>query len=120
MQKGQRLQFSCLKCQNPVHFSLFELEESEKQISCDHCRKRYSLTDETLKRQLGKFEALCRQIVDSEEILSNTSIGIDVGGHQVLIPYKLLLTRMTSQLKLQMGDQQISIAFRMEPLKDLT
>jgi len=120
MQKGHNLQFSCQHCQAPVHFSLFEIEENEDMIVCEQCKKRYSLKDKTLKRQLQKFEALCRQIVDSEEILSNTSVGLNVEGHSVSIPFKLLLTRMTSQLELKMGDQKISINFRMEPLKDLS
>jgi len=72
-----------------------------------------------LKRQLGQFEALCRQIHASQEILSTTAVGIDLGEHHVKIPYKILLTRLTSSLELTMGDEQISIAFRMEPIKDL-
>lgn len=119
MQKGHRLQFNCQNCQQPVHFSVFDLEEKDDLITCDQCQKRYSLNDKTLTRQLRKFEALCRQIVESEEILSNTSVGIDVEGHHISIPFKLLLTRMTSQLELNMGDQKILITFRLEPLKDL-
>lgn len=119
MQKGHKLQFNCQHCEQPVEFSLFDLEEKNELIVCEKCQKRYSLNDKTLRRQLQKFEALCRQIVDSEEILSNTSVGLNVEGHSVSIPFKLLLTRMTSQLELKMGDQKISINFRMEPLKDL-
>jgi NAD-dependent SIR2 family protein deacetylase len=119
MKKGHHLHFQCVHCQHPVQFSLFEIEGKDEPLSCEKCHKRYALNDETLQRQLGKFEALCRQIVESEEILSNTSVGIDVEGHQVAIPYKLLLTRLTSQLKLLIGGQQIAISFRMEPLKDL-
>lgn len=119
MQKGNRLKFNCLHCQYPVNFSLFDLDEDKENITCNQCQKRYSLNDETLKRQLKKFEALCRQIAESEEILSDTSVGVDVEGHRVEIPYKLLLTRMTSQLKLKIQEQQVVIAFRMEPLKDL-
>lgn len=119
MQKGHRLQFSCQNCQHPVNFSVIDLDEQGEVVACQECQKRYSLNDKTLTRQLRKFEALCRQIVDSEEILSNTSVGINVEGHQVSIPYKLLLSRMTSQLELKMGDQKILITFRLEPLKDL-
>lgn len=119
MQKGHMLQFNCQGCHHPVRFSVFDLEAQEPLINCSQCQKKYSLTDETLKRQLRKFEALCRQILDSEEILGNTAVGIDVGEHHVKIPYKLLLTRLSSSLNLKIGDEQISIAFRMEPLKDL-
>ena len=67
---------------------------------------------------MKKFEALCKQICESEEILGNASIGVDCGEHHVKIPYKLLLTRLNSCLDLKIGDQSISITFRIEPLKD--
>jgi hypothetical protein len=119
MQKGHLLQFNCQKCKHPIRFSVFALEARDPIISCTQCQKKYALNDETLKRQLRKFEALCRQILESEEILGNTAVGIDVGEHHVKIPYKLLMTRLSSSLDLKMGDEQVSIAFRMEPLKDL-
>jgi NAD-dependent SIR2 family protein deacetylase len=119
MQKGHLLQFNCQHCQQPVHFSVFELENQEDRVCCQNCQKKYAFSDETLKRQLKKFAALCSQLVESEEILSNTAIGIDVGNHHVKVPYKLLLTRLNSSLDLIIGDQQTSISFRFEPVKDL-
>lgn len=118
MQQRYVLQFNCQACQNPVKFSIFELE-GQKLICCSECSKKYSLTDDNLKRQLKKFEALCRQIVDSQEILSETAVGIDIGEHHVKVPYKLLLTRFSSTLDLVVGNQPVSISFRIEPLKDL-
>jgi len=118
MQKGHQLEFDCMTCKEPVIFSLFNLEKTDGHIACNKCQKRYAFTDETLKRQLKKFEALCRQLIESEEILSNASIGIDVGEHHVQIPYKLLLTRLNSSLELSIGNMPVSIKFRIEPLKD--
>ena len=119
MQKGHNLQFDCLSCKEPVRFSIFELEKSQKRVICSHCNKQYVLEDENLRRQLRKFEALCQQILDSEEILGNTSVGIDIGEHHVKVPYKLLLTRLNSSLELTIGDQPVSIVFRLEPALDL-
>lgn len=119
MQKRHQLQFSCLSCEQPISFSVFELDRPDSMIHCAECGKKYALQDETLKRQLRKFEALCRQLLDSEEILSHTAVGIDVGEHKVKVPYKLLLTRLNSTLDLMIGDQPISFAFRVEPLRDL-
>lgn len=120
MQKGHLLQFDCQSCRQPVHFSLFEMEESgDATISCCQCQKKYMLSDKTLRRQLAKFQALCWQIADSEEILGDTSVGVQVGDREVKVPYKLLLTRLTSHLNLKVGDEQLSIVFRMEPSKDL-
>lgn len=120
MQKGHQLQFSCTSCQQPIHFSIFSLDRSHHSLECAHCGKRYLFDDETLRRQLGKFEALCRQIVESEEILGETCVGVDIGEHRVKIPYKLLLTRLNSSIDLVIGDQPISITFRLEPAADLS
>ena len=116
MQKGHVLEFKCLDCKTAIPFSLFDLEAP---ITCPDCGKQYAFTDATLQRQLKKFEGLCRQIHESEEILGNTSVGIDVGDHHVNVPYKLLLARLTSSLDLMIGDHPLSITFRMEPAHDI-
>lgn len=118
MQKGQCLQFCCQKCGKAVQFSIFQLKKNS-QIACDDCKQTYDFSDETLQRQLKKFESLCLQIQDSEEILSNTSIGIFLGGSELKIPYKLLLTRLNSTLDLMMGSKPLSITFRIEPAKEI-
>lgn len=115
MQKKDSLEFECVTCQNPVRFSIFELDGL---INCSKCSKKYAFEDEALKRQLQKFEALCQQLIDSEEILSNVAVGIDVGERQIKVPYRLLLTRLNSILELKMGDKVVSINFRVEPLRD--
>lgn len=116
MQKGHLLTFHCEDCDQPVSFSVVDLDQ---QITCAHCSKKYTLSDPDLKRQLVKFEALCRQIAESEEILGNAAIGIDVGPHHVKVPYKILLSRLNSSLELMIGDRPLTIEFRMEPLTDL-
>jgi hypothetical protein len=117
MQKGHLLQFCCQSCQNPIQFSVFDLEKSGG-ISCSECGLVYDFSDETLRRQLRKFENLCRQIQLSEEILSNTAVGIYLGDREVKIPYKLLLTRLNSTLDLMVGDRPLTITFRIEPAID--
>lgn len=117
MQKGHYLQFSCQCCQNPIQFSVFNLEKNE-QIKCLDCGLTYDFNDEGFMRQLCKFENLCRQIQLSEEILSNTSVGIYLGDREIKIPYKLLLTRLNSTLDLMVGDRPLTISFRIEPTID--
>ncbi len=117
-QKGHVLRFACIKCHSPVQFSVLQLDERGDRVTCPDCDKQYSLTDETLNRQLRKFEGLCRQILASEEILSDVNVGIDVGGKQVKVPYKLLLTRFKSSLDLNIGGTPVTIEFCLEPLKD--
>ncbi|MBA3816652.1 MAG: hypothetical protein H0X29_09090 [Parachlamydiaceae bacterium] len=117
MKKGHSLYFKCLSCQSPIHFSIFDLDHSSS-IDCASCSKKYAFTDPILMRQIKKFEALCCKIHDAEEILGNAFVGVDVGSHHVKVPYKLLLTRLSSSLELMMNGQTISIAFRIEPIQD--
>lgn len=119
MQKGHRLEFACTSCKEPVKFSIFQLENDEHMLKCSHCQKQYVIGDETLVRQIKKFETLCYTIADSEEILGNTSVGVDLGDRHVKIPYKILLTRLSSCIELQLGDQKVAIFFRIEPSKDI-
>lgn len=119
MQKGHVLQFECHSCQTPIKFSVIDVGQRDEILVCSNCHNKYAFMDETLRRQLRKFEQLCLQIIESEEILGLTSVGIDVGEHHIKIPYKLLLTRFNSVLDLKFGDQTISIEFRIEPLKDI-
>lgn len=115
-QRGSNLFFSCTSCSQTVPLRLFGSgEEQPMAIACPHCQQEYSFSDPDLLRQLRKFEALCRQIQLSEEILGITSIGVDVGPHQVKIPFKLLLTRFNAHLKLRIGDKDLAIVFRQEP-----
>lgn len=117
MQRGSTLEFSCQNCNNRVPFSLFELEKKQ-DVECTECNKSYRFEDEQLIIQLQKFEILCKAIRNSEEILSNTSVGIDVEGKQVKIPFKILLTRLSSCLDLKIGGKPFTIFFRFEPLTD--
>jgi hypothetical protein len=116
MQKSHSLLFKCLNCHNPVRFSIFKLNV-QPILTCAGCSKKYAFGDPNLVRQLQKFEALCSQIHESQEILGNASVGVDVGEHHVKVPYKLLLTRLNSSLDLCMDGTVISITFRIEPTK---
>lgn len=116
-QKGHRLSFPCVSCHQKVPLVIFELEQIAGELHCPHCNQDYCFNDPVLLRQLGKFEALCRQIAASEEILSNSSVGVDVGQQSVKIPFRLLLTRMNACLDLIVGKHRIAIAFRLEPME---
>jgi hypothetical protein len=118
MQKGHTLEFTCLSCSQPVPFSIFLQDENPLKLCCGHCQKKYLIEDPVLLRQMKKFSDLCKQLIVSEEILSNTNVGISIGGHDVKIPYKLLLTRFHSHLDLTIGNQPFKITFRVEPLVD--
>ncbi len=117
MSKHHALEFSCQNCSKSIEFSILQIEKGDSLICCSSCSKKYAFDDKDLIRQLKLFIALCKQLQESEEILSHTSVGIDLGEHRVKIPYKILLTRLTSTLDLLIGEQPISFSFRFEPLE---
>ena len=119
MQVGNRLQFKCIACEKAVGFSVLNLGETDPAVACEHCRKRYQFSEKTLLRDLRNFESLCRQIHASKDILGNTGVAIDVGPHHVEVPFKLLLTRFSSIMNLKLGEDNIQIAFRFEPIHDI-
>ena len=108
-------QLDCIGCKHPIAFSVVQLEEQQHIVSCQSCGKKYGLGDTSLKRQLKKFASLCLQIKESEEILGNASIAVDVGKSTVQVPFKLLLTRLKSTLDLTIQGEKIVVTFRSEP-----
>lgn len=119
MQIGHKLQFHCQSCSCPIAFSVLDPNFFHKMVVCSSCGKKYAFEDETLVRQLKQFEALCRQIHASEEILGSTAIAINLGMQEVKVPFNILLTRLSSVLELKMNGQKFVIEFRVEPLKDI-
>lgn len=116
MQIGPQLHFKCLKCQAEIFFSILGISQ-DQCLQCENCSRSYHFGQEIVT-QIQKFEMLCFQIHQSEEILGQTAVAIDVGPHQIKVPYRLLLTRLASVLDLVVGDQRVEIFFRIEPLKD--
>ena len=119
MEVGHHLEFHCVSCDKGIEFSVLKGGNGSVPLTCSGCGKRYSFDDATMLKQLRQFEALCRQIHASQEILGQAQVGITVGGHEVRIPYKILLTRLNSMLELKIGDKAVNIQFRVEPAKDL-
>ncbi len=119
MKNNHTLHFKCLSCDHHIDFSPFDLDQNTFLV-CKGCGKEYAFNDPAFIRQLKKFDALCRQIRESEEILGSASVGVDVGEHHVKVPYKLLLTRLSSVLELNIGGKVVSIVFRVEPTKEAT
>lgn len=115
MQKGHCLNFECRSCARKITFTVFNLRQ---ELVCPHCGLIYDFQDETLQRQLKKFEALCRQIQESQEILSSTGVGVRIGDREVQIPYKILLSRFNSSLTLSFDGHPLIIQFRTEPAED--
>jgi transcription elongation factor Elf1 len=108
-------ELDCLSCKAPVVFSILDLDAASHIVSCKSCNKKYAFGEDPLKRQLQKFAALCHQIQDSQEILGDANVAVDVGSQTVQVPFKLLLTRLKSVLNLKVGTNNLCITFRVHP-----
>jgi len=114
---GNHLELKCIHkdCGDNILVSILEMEQSPR-IQCKSCKNEYAFNKQLLE-QLRKFENLIKAVQEAKEILGQTAVAVDIQGHSVKIPYKLLLTRMNSELKLNINDQQMVVTFRVEPLE---
>ncbi len=116
MRDYDTLEFICCveSCKKAIPFSVLKIERNQK-IECPGCGKQYSF-DQNLIDKFKKFEKLIMAVREAEDILGATNVGINVDGHQVKFPYRLLLTRMNTLITLDIGGQQVNFKFRVEPL----
>ena len=117
MPAGNEIEFPCVGdgCGHILSFSAVD-PVSERVIICPSCKKKYEF-DPTLMAKLNRFDNLVRAVREAEDILGDINIGIDVEGHSVQVPYRLLLTRMNTYLTLKIGGRDVKFRFRVEPLK---
>ena len=118
MSEDDGIEFECIQpaCKAVVQFSLRRTDK-DKKIICESCKNEYHL-DQGLLAKLKSFESLVHAVKNARDILSNTSVGVTVDHKIIKIPYKLLLTRMTTMLDLKIGNQSLTFRFRVEPLKE--
>ena len=116
--EDKNIEFECIKdgCKEVIGFSLRQAEKDQRLL-CAKCKNEYRL-DRALVEKLKSFDNLVAAVKSAWDILSNTSVGVTVNQHTVKIPYRLLLTRMTTMLALKIGDQTLNLRFRVEPLKE--
>ncbi len=109
------LEFDCLTegCDRDVRFSLEEALD-DKEIACPGCGRTYALSPE-LREKVRLLDGLIRALRQSRPILGRTSVVIDLEGHQVKIPYYLLLTRLTSELALDLEGEDLKLRCSVTP-----
>ncbi len=112
MEIGHQLEFTCQRCECAVLFSIV----NPRPLQCTQCGQQYCFDDGIL-HQMRLFCDLCRQIHESQEILSSTAIAMDIGSQSVKIPFNLLMTRFSSVLTLHIHGRALDISFRLEPAK---
>lgn len=112
-----RIEFKCVKasCGAVVPVSVLAIQENHR-IRCSTCKNEY-VFNEKLADQIRRFERLVTAVQEAKDILGDTAVAVDVPGHSVRVPYKLLLTRLNTLLTLRINNEEIKLNFRVDPLE---
>lgn len=102
-------------CDGMVKFTFREAEKSSP-LKCESCGRVCKLPPEA-KEKLKLLENLMKAIRKAGPILGKTSVRVDVDGHGVSIPYYLLLTRLTTEMALDMNQGELKFEFLVDPLE---
>ncbi len=95
----------------------FPLDGAEQNLSfhCPGCRRNYTLPP-PVRERLGLLSDLISALRKARPILGESSVAIEVAGQKVAVPYYLLLSRMTSELALNIDGDGYKFRFRIDPL----
>ncbi len=109
--------FDCVEedCVKTIQFDLLKLQDAKGQIACPNCRRLYQF-DKDFLRKLEKLRKLVLAVRDAEDILGNCNVSVTTPTGEVKIPYRLLLTRLNTNVTLDIGNRTIDFNFRVEPL----
>ena len=112
------IEFKCINdgCEEFLCLSLKDIENNPT-VTCCGCKKSYNFNEEFLNKMI-KFEKLVLAVREAEDILGSTNVAISIKGHQIKVPYRLLLTRLNTLITLNLGGKEISFRFRIEPLNE--
>ena len=118
MRKDTNIEFRCVgdECKEILSFSIVDVNETTR-IRCPACSKEYIFNMELLAK-FSKFARLIEAVRDARDILGNTNVGMNVQGHSIRVPYRLLLMRLNTFLTLEIGGNKINFRLRVEPLQD--
>jgi hypothetical protein len=114
--KKPQLDFRCLTddCNGVIGFDLESASDPEFQAVCPVCHRAYAL-DESLRDKLTRMMKLISAIRESEDILGDSVVSVNVAGGEVRVPYALLLTRLNTLITLNLGGTPTDFHLWVEP-----
>ena len=111
-----KIDFCCLTedCTGVVEFNLREIADRDFQAVCPVCHRAYAL-DGTLQDKLERMMKLIEALRNSEDILGDSVVSVNVAGGEVRVPYALLLTRLNTLITLNLGGKPTDFHLWVEP-----
>lgn len=115
-QPKAKIDFRCLteECTGVVEFHLRELASKDFQAVCPVCHRAYVL-DAALRDKLERMMKLIEALRNSEDILGDSVVSVNVAGGEVRVPYALLLTRLNTLITLNLGGTPTDFHLWVEP-----
>lgn len=110
------IEFRCVNenCKEILSFCMLAVGDGTT-VRCAGCGKEYVFNG-ALRDKFRKFARLVAAVREAEDILGQTNVGLDIMGHSVQVPYRILLTRMNTFLTLDIGGTKFNFRLRVEPL----
>ena len=111
-----RLDFCCQSqdCSGIVKFDLADVTDPDFQAVCPECHRAYAL-DDNMRGKLQRMLDLVIAIRNSEDILGDSVVSVNVAGGEVRIPYALLLSRLNTIITLEINGNKTDFHLWVEP-----
>ena len=111
--------FGCLEadCGETIQFDLLQLSANKGRVSCSNCHRSYEF-DRAFIAKLEKLRQLIAAVREAEDILGDADISVTTPAGEVKVPYRLLMTRLTTLISLTVDGRTVDFHFRVEPLDD--
>ena len=111
---AHHIEFECISCGNMIAFSILSMGD-DSGLTCSKCGKQYRFNKDLLDK-IRRFEKLLVAVHDVKDMLESASIAIAVKDEEVKVPYRLLLTRLNTLLKLSVNGKDLTFRFRVDPI----
>ncbi len=111
---AHHIEFECISCGNMISFSILNMG-ADSGLTCSKCGKQYRFNKELLDK-IRRFEKLLVAVHDVKDMLETANIAIAVKDEEVKVPYRLLLTRLNTLLKLSVNGKELTFRFRVDPI----
>lgn len=110
---ANQIELSCVDCGQKIGFTLLSVGD-DLRLKCPGCGREYAFTPE-LADKIKRFGKLLEAVHEARDILGQAAIGIKFKEEEVTVPYRLLLTRLNTLLRLRVDDREIVFRFRINP-----